>query len=65
MDYYCLVSFIILLVSCILLFTIATNIYVFVIAVVNGLVLGVSFSLAVMRRADEPTGYTPWYYGVL
>lgn len=58
-------AFAALLVSSIFLFTIATNIYMFVVAFLSGLILSLSLALSMSHGINEPTGRVPWYYGAL
>ena len=58
-------SFLALLLSSVLFFTIAMNVYVLGISITSAIILGISISGATSIGNDEPTGPTPWYYGAI
>lgn len=58
-------SFIALLLSAVLFFTVAMNVYVLGISITSAVVLGLSISGATSFGDDEPTGSTPWWYGAV
>ena len=58
-----LLSLVTLVLSSVLFFLLDMNIYMFGVAAVSCIVLGISFTGATTFGDDEPTGHTPWWYG--
>lgn len=60
-----LLSFATLVLSSVLFFALDMNIYLFDVAAVSCIMLGISFTGATTFGDDEPTGHTPWWYGAV